>query len=305
MSLSIRQLQYFVAVAEAGQISAAARELYISQSSVTLAIQELELQLRQRLFHRGSRGVTLTPTGTAFLSKARQILQLVDEAALVSATDADLHDRVKVGVTYTVMAYFLPHHIQRLSIVYPNLDFAWLEMGRPDVEDKLADGSLDFGLLLTSNLKNTTEFQHETFVHSKRRLWMATNHPLTELSEIGLADVAEYPYAQLTVDEADVTTRHYWGDLHPRTLVETSSIEAVRSIVANGNGVAILSDMVYRPWSLEGKRVDTAIIRDHIPDMRIGLAWKRGVTFTPSMTALHQYFHRQFSQPEQRPWPDP
>jgi hypothetical protein len=53
--------------------------------------------------------------------------------------------------------------------------------------------------------------------------------PLTELSEIGLADVAEHPYAQLTVDEADVITRHYWGALHPRTFVETSSIEAVRT----------------------------------------------------------------------------
>lgn len=296
MTLSIRQLQYFVAVAEAGQVSAAARDLYLSQSSVTMAIQEVERYFRQPLFTRGSRGVTLTPTGAEFLPKARKILQLVEEATLVTATDADPRGRVRVGVTYTVMAYFLPHHIQRLSLLYPNLEFAWLEMGRPDAEQRLSAGELDFGLLLTSNIRSP-DLQHETFVHSKRRLWMAPGHPLADLSEIRLADVAEHPYAQLTVDEADRTTRDYWGKLRPQIFVETSSIEAVRSIVANGNGVSILSDMVHRPWSLEGKRVETAIISDPVPDMRIGLAWPRRATFTPAMTALHQYFNRQFSQP--------
>lgn len=300
MSFSIRQLRYFVAVAEAGQISSAARGLYVSQSSVTMAVQEMERLLSQRLFTRGSRGVELTPTGSEFLPKARQILRLVDEAALVTATDTDPHGRLRVGVTYTVMAYFLPHQIQRLTIAFPNIDFSWLEMGRPDVEDKLASGDLDFGLLLTSNLQSP-ELDHQTFVHSPRRLWMAPDHPLSQLGEIGLADVAEHPYVQLTVDEADVTTRLYWGDLSPRVLVETSSIEAVRSIVANGNGVAILSDMVYRPWSLEGKRVDTAIVRDPVPDMRIGLAWHRGMPFTPAMDALHQYFNRQFGDPAVAP----
>ena len=83
--------------------------------------------------------------------------------------------------------------------------------------------------------------------------------------------------------------------------METSSIEAVRSIVANGNGVTILSDMVYRPWSLEGKRVDTAIVRDPVPDMRIGLAWHRGMPFTPAMDALHGLLDRQFGEPAVAP----
>ncbi len=107
-----------------------------------------------------------------------------------------------------------------------------------------------------------------------------------------LSDLAEHPYVLLTVDEADQTTRQYWGDLRPRVFVETSSIEAVRSIVANGNGITILSDMVYRPWSLEGKRVETVVVEHPVPDMQIGLAWRRGMRFTPAMTALHDSFHQ-------------
>lgn len=295
--LSIRQLQFFVAVAEAGQISAAARDLYVSQSAVTMAVQEVERTLRQPLFTRTSRGVTLTPTGVEFLPRARRILQLVEEATLVSTTDAELRGRLRIGVTYTVMAYFLPHHIQRLAIVFPHLEFDWRELGRPETEAALVQGDLDFGLLLTSNLRHP-EVAHETLVHSKRRLWVAPGHPLGEVADAGLADVAAHPYVQLTVDETERTTQRYWGAIDPTVFLRTSSIEAVRSIVANGNGVTILSDMVYRPWSLEGKRVDTVVLRDPIPDMRIGLAWRRGTRPSTAMTAVRAYFAGQFGHPE-------
>ncbi|MGA9748881.1 MAG: LysR family transcriptional regulator [Nocardioides sp.] len=291
MSFTLRQLRYFLAVAEAGQLSAAARELYVSQSALTTAVQEIERVLEQPVFVRGSRGVTLTETGRAFLPKAREITRMVEEAALVTTPNAELGGRVRVGVTYTVMAYFLPQHIQRLTALFPNLEFDWLEMGRPDVEARLEAGDLDFGLMLTSNLRSPA-LQAETFVRSKRRLWLAPTHPLARSGRVLLSDLAEHPYVLLTVDEADQTTRHYWGDLRPRVFVETSSIEAVRSIVANGNGITILSDMVYRPWSLEGKRVETVEVEHPVPDMQIGLAWRRGMRFTPAMTALHDSFHQ-------------
>lgn len=296
MSFSIRQLRYFVAVAEVGQVSAAAKELFISQSAVTSAIQDIEKQLNQPVFVRTSRGVRLTDTGTTLLPKAREILRMVEEASEVASADTTRHGVLRVGVSYTVMAYFLPQHIQRLTARYPNLEVSWLEMDRGDAERKLAEGELDFALLLTSNIRSP-ELMHETFVHSVRRLWMAPGHPLAALPQIHLADVAQHPYALLSVDEADRTTRSYWGSLTPKVFVKTTSIEAVRSIVANGNGVTILSDMVYRPWSLEGKRIETAIVSEDVPDMQIGLAWPKGAGFTPGMTTLYDYFHGQFNTP--------
>lgn len=293
MSFTLRQLRYFLAVCEEGQVSAAARELYVSQSAVTTAIQEIERVLEQPLFTRGSRGVSLTEVGLAFLPKAREIVRMADEAARVTVPDAQLSGTVRVGVTYTVMAYFVPPHIEKLAALYPNLDVEWFEMGRPEVEGQLESGELDFGLLLTSNVQSPL-LQHETFVHSKRRLWLAPTHPLAGADEVPLSEISEHPYVLLTVDEADQTTRQYWGDLRPRVFLETSSIEAVRSIVANGNGITILSDMVYRPWSLEGKRVETRVPQDSVPDMRVGLAWRRGAPLTGPMTALLDYWHRQY-----------
>lgn len=296
MAFTTRQLRYFVAVAESGQISAAARELFIAQSAMTTAIQEIEKHLKEPVFTRTSRGVRLTPVGQTLLPKAREILRMLDEASEITVADSELRGRLRVGVSYTVMGYFLPQHIQRLAARYPHLEIEWLEMDRGPAEENLLSGTLDCALLLTSNVRSSG-IQHETFVHSTRRLWMAPGHPLSELPSIHLRDIAEYPYALLTVDEADQTTRSYWGALEPRVMVGTTSIEAVRSIVANGNGVTILSDMVYRPWSLEGKRIDTALVREHVPNMRIGLAWRRGTRFSPALSALYDHFADYYNPP--------
>lgn len=64
-------------------------------------------------------------------------------------------------------------------------------------------------------------------------------------------------------------------------------------------GVAILSDLVHRPWSLEGKRIETVTISDPVTPMSVGLAWHRERAFSPAMQALRNYFHDAFLAPQQ------
>ncbi|MEV6119417.1 LysR substrate-binding domain-containing protein [Streptomyces sp. NPDC052077] len=293
MGFSLRQLRYFIAVAEAGQFSAAARELYISQSTITTSVQGIERHLGHRVFERSVHGVELTDAGRALLPKARHILDLVADAETTVAGDPGIAGRVRVGASYTVMGYFLPHHIQRVSARYPGVVFEWHEMHRDTMEQRLIDGDLDLAFLLTSNVRDDG-LDFETFVCSPRRLWTAPTHPLAGRTNLRLADVAEHPYAMLTVDESEKSTRSYWPDLRPDVFVATSSIEAIRSLVANGTAVTVLSDMVYRPWSLEGRRIHAAALADPIPDMQIGLAWASAHQPTPAMTALRQYFADTF-----------
>ena len=115
--------------------------------------------------------------------------------------------------------------------------------------------------------------------------------------ETGQKDVAQEPYIMLTVDEAAATANRYWREteFNPSIIVRTFSVEAVRSMVANGHGVAILSDMVRRPWSLEGKRIETIDLSDVIPPMDIGLAWRRDMPFTTNLQAFRAYFRQAFN----------
>jgi DNA-binding transcriptional LysR family regulator len=103
----------------------------------------------------------------------------------------------------------------------------------------------------------------------------------------------------LTVDEAAQSSLKYWSKTayQPNVILRTSSVEAVRSMVANNQGVAILSDMVHRPWSLEGRRIETINVQDPVPPMDVGLAWRAGSVFTPAMLAFRSYFQQAFGLP--------
>lgn len=290
MALSIKQVRYFIATADAGRVSQAAIELNVSQSAVTAAIQQLEADLRVDLFRRYPSGVALTAEGARFLQHARNIMAAVNEATRTSLKDdTSLTGHVRLGVTYTVAGYFLPRHYARFARSYPHITVEMIELPREAIEHRLIDSSLDLAVMLVSNLEDKAHLAYETLIRSKRRLWLPAEHALLKADRITLADVANEPYIMLTVDEANQTAAKYWRivDLRPKTIFITSSIEAVRSLVAAGTGITILSDMVYRPWSLEGQRLETRGVAAEIPTMDVGLAWNP----THEQSAASQTFH--------------
>lgn len=295
MSLTIRQLKYFTAAAETGRISQAAVDLNISQSAVTVAVRELEDMLGQQLFERHSHGVELTQAGRRFLSHAYAVLSAAASAESMPRESATISGTITVAASYTLLGYFLPHHLLRFTQLHPKITVKVHEAMRQDIEEGLITQRFDMGLLLTSNVA-LSELSLETFFGSQRRLWVSSQHPLLEKTEVSLADVAKEAYIMLTVDEAAATTLKYWSNTpyQPSIRLRTSSVEATRSTVANGMGVCILSDMVYRPWSLEGKRIETINLRDEIPPMNVGLAWKQKTEQSPAMSAFRNYFRQQF-----------
>lgn len=298
MAISLRQIRYFVSTAELGQITKASLALNISQSAITMAIKDLEAEIGTALLDRLPQGVGLTPAGRQFLSHAYGILAKVDEATSVNMPVNGVTGSISVATTYTVMGYFLPNHIEKLKRSFPKLDIKLSELNREAIEEGLLSNRFDIAVLLTSNVQNP-DIRKETLLGSRRRLWVAAGHRLLHLDSVGLKEVAEEPYVMLTVDEAAVTAGRYWGEttFQPSIVLRTFSVEAVRSMAANGQGVAILSDMVRRPWSLESKRIETIDLRESIPPMDIGLAWRRTLEFTPALRAFREYFRQASSWP--------
>jgi DNA-binding transcriptional LysR family regulator len=297
VTLSLRHLRYFIAAAESGQVSRAAIELSVSQSTITAAIQHLESQLGAALFDRHPQGVALTLEGSSFLQHARNIIASVNDALRVDlAQKVKVEGSVRLGVTYTVAGYFLPQHLARFGRTYPRVNLKLREAQRTAIEADLATGRLDIAVLLTSNIQNRSGLSYETLIRSKRRLWLPNDHPLMKSPEIRLAAIAKEPYVMLTVDEAAATAQRYWEGTpyRPRVIFRTSSVEAVRSMVANGGGVTILSDMVYRPWSLEGQRIETRDVDDAVPSMDVGLAWGRGAELGPAARAFREFMSLTF-----------
>ncbi|WP_226550533.1 LysR family transcriptional regulator [Celeribacter naphthalenivorans] len=297
--MNLRQLKYFIATAELGQVSRAASELRISQSSITTAVRELEQDLDAILFVRTAHGMELTPPGRELLGAAREIMEKVEMARNVVQGHSEIEGTINIAATYTVIGYFLPFHLDRLQHRFPKLDIRLSELNRESIEEGLITNRFDMAVLLTSNTQSP-ELETQTLLSSPRRLWVPQNHPLQIKGQAHFEEIAEEDYIMLTVDEAAHTSMKYWGPtgLVPKVKLRTSSTEAVRSMVANGQGVTILSDMVYRPWSLEGRRIGTVVVDRDIPSMDVGLAWRKGQEWSEATRMFFDYFSEVFQAPQ-------
>lgn len=297
--MNFRHLKYFVATAESGQISRAANALSISQSAITTAIRDLEAELGANLFQRSAHGMEMTDAGREFLSSAQDILAKLEEAKNLTHRRSTIEGTITIAATYTVIGYFLPYHLDRLAHLYPGIEIKLSELNRESIEEGLLSNRFDMAVVLTSNLAHP-EIETETLLSSTRRLWVPRNHEFHKAGKASFAEIAEQNYIMLTVDEAAHTTMKYWSTtgFQPKVKLRTASVEAVRSMVANGQGVTILSDMVYRPWSLEGKRIGTASTILDIPSMDVGLAWRKGTELTGPMSMIHDYFQESFINPQ-------
>ncbi|MGH8384264.1 MAG: LysR family transcriptional regulator [Pseudomonas sp.] len=289
---TLRQLRYFAAAAETSQFSQAATNTHVSQSAITTAISQLEANLGGSLFERLPYGVRLTLEGHRFLERTRVILNAVDDAVTEPlGGSTSLSGVVRVGACYTVLGYYLPSLLARFRRNYPDIVFDLHDLDRLSIEQGVAAGTLDLGLIISSNADRQLPLEKAVLMRSRRQVWLAADHPLMAHKSISLKNMAAYPYLMLTVDEGETSTTRYWkqAGITPEIAFRTGSMEALRGLVANGFGVTVLSDMVYRAWSLEGRRLETRPLSDAIPDMELGLIWKDEVLVSEPVQALHQF----------------
>jgi DNA-binding transcriptional LysR family regulator len=279
MPFTIRQLQYFVAVAERGTVSGAAQNLSISQSSVTEAIKELESDLGVQLFDRHARGLTITHKGQQFLRHATRILTDVSDAKRTLADEPGVKaGRLSLGVTSLVAGYVLSDVLSRYRRAYPETEVTALEDNGEYLEHLLIGGELDVAVMVTSNLRDKMALQAEILEVSPYRLWLPISHRLSSADIISMEDIAKEPLIMLTVDEIEENTGKLLSAIgaRPNVAFRTRSVEAVRSLVATGAGIALLPDLVYRPWSLEGDRIESRDVSGQLPNVQVGIVWRKG-----------------------------
>ena len=279
MAFTLRQLQYFIAVAENGTVSGAAQALSISQSSITEAVKDLEADLGVSLFERHSRGLSITHNGHQFLRHAQNILTQVSDARRSFAeTKEETSGTLNLGVTSLVAGYVLSDLLRRYRRAYPGVEVTANEDNGSYLEHLLVGGELDIAVMTISNLRDRMALQAEIIETSPYRLWLPLGHPLGGEDIISVKDIAQHPLIMLTVDEIEENTGKLLTALgaKPQVAFRTRSVEAVRSLVATGAGIALLPDLVYRPWSLEGDRIESRDVSGALPVVQVGLVWRRG-----------------------------
>jgi molybdate transport repressor ModE-like protein len=278
MNFTLRQVRYFVAVAESGSISGAARQLSVSQSAITEAVKELESDLGSDLLRRTGRGVTLTHKGHQFLRHAGRILSAVADAGRTLAEDATPGGELHLGASSLVAGYVLADLLARFRRAFPSVHVEAVEDSAEYLEHLLVNGELDVAVMVVARLRENQALRVEVLEQSAYRLWLPLGHPLAGRETVSLADVAREKQIVLTVDEIQEAAAAFWREhgLRPEIAFRTRSVESVRSLVATGAGVAVLPDLIYRPWSLEGDRIEARPTVESLPPVRVGAVWRRG-----------------------------
>jgi DNA-binding transcriptional LysR family regulator len=278
-------VRYFVAIAEAGSVSGAARHLSVSQSTMTEAVQELEHDLGFKLVERCAHGMSLTLKGYQFLRHAEKILAEVSNARrALDESGAPTEGRLQLGVTPLVASYILADLLARFRRAFPFLEVSVVEDNRDYLEHLLIGGELDIAVMVLPPRLTLLSLEAEIVEASRYRLWLPLGHPLTQGSEIGLGDLADEPQILLAIDEIDEAPKLAWQQLgiRPPIAFRTRSVEAVRSLVATGAGLAVLPDLTYRQWSLEGDKIEARRIRENLPAVSVGVVWRRGSRLSPA-----------------------
>lgn len=279
MNVTLRQIRYFVATAECGQVSRAAELCNITQSSITLAIASLERDIGQQLFVRQTRGMMLTAQGESFLRHCLSILQTLDDALEAKPLSPEkIAGTMRIGMTGTIAGYVFPPVWRKLKRDFPLIEIKVHEAEYADMESKLVGGELDMVMMLISNIRKSDRLEYEELLKSPRRLWLSNRNPLASKERINLSDLNDLDYVVPIMDQHEHMIQRYWNTLgfKPRVLFKSNTLEAIRSMVANDIGVTILSDMVYRSFSLEGRRIVRRDIAETPPSSDVGIAWAKG-----------------------------
>ncbi|TQN01304.1 LysR family transcriptional regulator [Acidovorax temperans] len=285
--ITLKQFRYFLAVSETASVAAAARMINIAQSAVTKSIQELEDSLGVKLFERTAKGMVLTQDGHRFQVSARKVIAAVAEAGqLERGKPETLSGNLTVGVTSLVAGYYLAELFARFQRSHPSVTISVVEDAPQFLEHLLINGEVDLAIMVSNALGEPQALEVEALTRSPNRVWMASGHALAEKTELTLHECAAYPQVVLEADRVENVMNALWSrhGLRPPVLMRSSSLEAVRSLVGIGAGIALLPDFLYRPWTLDAEHVEARSLRDASPIIDVGLVWRRGSRSRPVVT---------------------
>lgn len=192
--MELRQLKYFVKTAELLNFSEAARALFITQSTLSQQIKQLEQEFGTELFQRDSHSVTLTESGSQLLPYARQTL-LDAELCFEKLNDLKqmLSGSLKIGITYT-FAPILTEAVRTFAKLYPSIKLSIVCKTMEELMEMLLHREVDF-VLSFKPLSLRDEIESHTLFDNHLAAILSGNHPLADKDSLSLDEIRPYPVA--------------------------------------------------------------------------------------------------------------
>lgn len=273
--MELHQLRYFVAVAESGGFSKAAKRCYVAQPSLSQQIIKLEQELGQRLFERLGRGVVLTEAGRALLPRARLVLREAEniKPGIIEDVDAGV-GALSAGLIPTIAPYLLPGALKRFYAGYPRARISLQE----NLTDRLVKSlvNLELEVAVMSLPVENSLITTEPLFDDPLYLALTPGHALLKSGDISVKDLKNVPFIALDEEHClgeQVNNFCYERQINPEIVCRTWNLSTIQHCVSFGNGVSLVPKMlvmsdtsrscVYRP------------IKGQSPKRTVVAAWHR------------------------------
>jgi len=274
--ITLRQLEYVVAVGETGSITAASDKVNVSSPSISAAISQLEMDMGVQIFvRRHAQGLSLTSSGRRLFDEAKVILNKVQNlGAVADDTEGKLRGTLKLGCLITIAPILSANIRRRFEDINPETEIILYEAHQADLLAMLDRAEIDVALTYDLGIGSNTVFVDVATLPPY--VLLGANHPLAAASELAIEDLADQPMVLLDLPLSGdyfLSMFHRLG-LTPQIGVRTKELPVLRSLVANGYGYGLLNVRTHAAVAPDGlPLVFTPLKGDHQP-MQLGIAHK-------------------------------
>jgi len=285
--IELRQLRYFLAVAETLHFARAAEKLHISQPSLSQQIRALEEELGVQLFERSRRHVALTTDGEALLPYARRLVALADDAHEEFAERSGLRrGRVRLGTTPTLGGHLLPRAMRGFFQTYPGLEITITEDGSDRLARLLEQGQLDLALLVED--PNMHDIVFEPLLKEEIVVALPEGHKRAGQESLALQALSSerfivcregYHLRTLTLAACKE------AGFRPRIAVSGIDIDTALRFVRAGLGITLVPKMAVD--SMPG--IAVVSISEPVLRRTVGIAWNPQRYLSQAASAMRDY----------------
>ena len=271
---TLRQLEYFVAVGEAGSIAAAAEILSVSSPSISAAITTLEAEFGVQLFIRQhAQGLSLTQGGRRFFKEARRLLDQADGLRDLAGDIAEKpRGPIGVGCLSSFAPVILPSMRRRFETAYPEAQVTQRVADQRRLLDLLHRAEIDVAITYDMEIPADVEFR--PLAALPPLALVSAEHPMAERDHTTLAALAEEPMLllDLPVSRDYFLSLFHAAGLRPRIAERVGDMSVLRSMAANGFGYGLVNHRAPGGASPDGAPLVAVPVRGDIAPLTLGLA---------------------------------
>lgn len=293
--ITVRQLEYFLAVVDHGSISASARHLHVSQAAVSMAIQQLEKSLNARLMTRSpSRRAVPTAAGESLIPRARIAMRAIQEAADAVHDDREsMRGTLRVAVTSTISPHVIPPLIKDFQTEFPDVFIDVTEHDQDAIQDMVRKGQTDLGIVYLLSLQ--PDLPHVTLETVRQHVVIPSSHRLANRSSIHLEEIIDEPLIPVNVPPSieRITDSIRSLGLHPTMRWPSQNYETVRSMVSHGLGWSYFNLVPQSTVTYDGGMLKYIPIADPMPKNEILGITQPGVERNTKVSAAIRFLQER------------